>query len=201
MPVIEIQHVVSCSSADKNNPAENLLKADGARKWKCASPGEKSISCVLQFSKSSQIHSIDIGNEGSAFVEVLVGKATAASDQDFEVLLVASAFMSPLESRNGTNKNAVRMFGPEKLNTVTASQKWDRVKIVCTQPFSKLFQYGLSFIKFHSPPETDNGETQVKKFGAFAVKDDEDDAADDIRVGSMFANRLHKDVSPAPKPT
>ncbi|BFZ00118.1 hypothetical protein BsWGS_03157 [Bradybaena similaris] len=201
MPEIEIQHVVSCSSADKNNPAENLLKTDGAHKWKSASPGEKSISCVLQLSKSSQIHSIDIGNEGSAFVEVLVGKATAASDQDFEVLLVASAFMSPLESRNGTNKNAVRMFSSDKLNSVTASQKWDRVKVVCTQPFSKLFQYGLSFIKLHSPPGEDNGEMKVKKFGAFAVKETEEDAGDDIKVGSLFASRSHKDASPAPSPT
>lgn len=32
------------------------------------------------------MHSIDIGNEGSAFVEVLVGNSSAARDQDFQVL-------------------------------------------------------------------------------------------------------------------
>jgi len=189
MPEIEIQHVVSCSSADKNNPAENLLKAEGAYKWKCASAGEKNPSVVLQLSKSSKINSIDIGNEGSAFVEILVGKATAAADQDFEVLLVASSFMTPLESRNGTNRNGVRMFGPEKLNKTVASENWDRVKIVCTQPFSKTSQYGLSFVKFHSPPSSssDNSESKVKKFGAFSLKDDDDD--DNIHVGSLFASR------------
>lgn len=41
----------------------------------------------------------------------------------------------------------------------------------------------------------------MKKFGAFAVKDTEDDAGDDIKVGSLFASRSHKDASPAPSPT
>lgn len=51
---------------------------------------------------------------------------------------MASSFMSPVESRNETNRNSVRMFGPEKLNKSVASQKWDRIKIVCTQPFNKV---------------------------------------------------------------
>ena len=51
---------------------------------------------------------------------------------------MASSFMTPLESRNGTNRNGVRMFGSEKLNKTVASENWDRVKIVCTQPFSKV---------------------------------------------------------------
>ncbi|CAL1529946.1 unnamed protein product [Lymnaea stagnalis] len=197
MPDIGLQHVISCSSADKNNPAENLLVSDGTHKWKCATAGEKSISCILQFSHSCQIHSLDIGNEGSAFVEVLVGKATATSDEDFEVLLVASSFMTPLESRNGTNRNAVRMFGPDKLNKLTASKSWDRVKVVCTQPFSKTSQYGLSFIKFHSPP--DHSQSNVTKLGAFSLKECDDD--EDIQVGTLFANRSLREnpSSPVPK--
>ncbi|RUS76889.1 hypothetical protein EGW08_015358 [Elysia chlorotica] len=189
MPEIEIQHIVSFSSADKNNPAENLLKLDGSHKWKCATPGEKTVSCVLQFTKCSQIHSIDIGNEGSAFVEVLVGKSAATDDKDFEVLLVASTFMSPLDSRNGTNRTSVRMFGPEKLNKTTADKKWDRVKIVCTQPFAKTSQYGLSFIKFHSPSDQKDTEVKTKKIGAFTLKPADDEDEDDIQVGSLFANR------------
>lgn len=56
----------------------------------------------------------------------------------FQVILVASSFMTPLESRNGTNRNTVRMFGVEKLSNAVSSEKWDRVKIVCTQPFNKV---------------------------------------------------------------
>lgn len=36
--------------------------------------------------KEEQIHSVDIGNDGSAFVEVLVGSsAGGAGEQDYEV--------------------------------------------------------------------------------------------------------------------
>lgn len=59
--------------------------------------------------------------------------------------------MSPLESRNLTDLKRVRMFGPEKLTKNIADQKWSRVKIVCTQPFNKLMQFGLSFITVHAP--------------------------------------------------
>lgn len=40
-----------------------------------------------QFEKEEQVHSIDIGNEGSAFIEVLVGNSSAVRDQDYEVFL------------------------------------------------------------------------------------------------------------------
>jgi hypothetical protein len=39
-----------------------------------------------QLEKEEQIHSVDIGNDGSAFVEVLVGSsAGGTSEQDYEV--------------------------------------------------------------------------------------------------------------------
>lgn len=38
-----------------------------------------------KFEKEEQVHSIDIGNEGSAFIEVLVGNSSAVRDQDYEV--------------------------------------------------------------------------------------------------------------------
>ena len=74
-----------CCIIFQNNPADNLLRADGTHKWKCSTAGEKSVSVVLQFEKASQIHSIDIGNEGSAFVEILVGRSSASSDADYKV--------------------------------------------------------------------------------------------------------------------
>lgn len=198
MPEIKVQHVVSYSSADKGCPADNLLKAEGTHKWKTTAPSEKHATAVLQFEKASQIHNIDIGNEGSAFVEVLVGKSSAKEDKDYQVLLVASSFMSPLDSRNNTNRNSVRMFGPEKLSKTTTSEKWDRVKIVCTQPFNKTSSYGLSFIKFHTPPVAgEQGEPKgvAKKLGAFLIKPEKED---DIHMGSLFAKRAEiKETPPA----
>ena len=41
-----------------------------------------------QLEKEEQVHSIDIGNEGSAFIEVLVGNSSAVRDQDYEVSIV-----------------------------------------------------------------------------------------------------------------
>uniref|UniRef100_A0A8C3W1F9 X-ray repair cross complementing 1 n=1 Tax=Catagonus wagneri TaxID=51154 RepID=A0A8C3W1F9_9CETA len=164
MPEIRLRHVVSCSSQDS-------------------------------LEKEEQIHSVDIGNDGSAFVEVLVGSsAGGAGEQDYEVLLVTSSFMSPSESRSGSNPNRVRIFGPDKLVRAAAEKRWDRVKIVCSQPYSKDAPYGLSFIRFHSPPDKDEAEAssqKVTKLGQFRVKE-EDESASALRPGALFFSRINK---------
>lgn len=41
---------------------------------------------LLQLEKEEQIHSVHIGNDGSAFVEVLVGSSAGGTgEQDYEV--------------------------------------------------------------------------------------------------------------------
>ncbi|XP_037372641.1 DNA repair protein XRCC1 isoform X1 [Talpa occidentalis] len=195
MPEIRLRHVVSCSSQDSTHCAENLLKADTYRKWRAAKAGERTISVVLQLEKEEQIHSVDIGNDGAAFVEVLVGSsAGGAGEQDYEVLLVTSSFMSPSESRSGLNPNRVRIFGPDKLVRAAAEKRWDRVKIVCSQPYSKDSPYGLSFVRFHSPPDKDEVEAspqKVTKLGQFRVKE-EDEGASSLRPGALFFSRINK---------
>ncbi|XP_004644396.1 DNA repair protein XRCC1 isoform X4 [Octodon degus] len=201
MPEIRLRHVVSCSSQDSTHCAENLLKADTYRKWRAAKAGEKSISVVLQLEKEEQIHSVDIGNDGSAFVEVLVGSSAGGSgEQDYEVLLVTSSFMSPAESRSSSNPNRVRIFGPDKLVRAAAEKRWDRIKIVCSQPYTKDSPYGLSFIRLHSPPDKEETEVPpqkgtVTKLGQFRVKE-EDESASSLRPGALFFGRINK-TSPA----
>ncbi|XP_066534227.1 DNA repair protein XRCC1 isoform X2 [Hoplias malabaricus] len=192
MPEIKLKHIVSCSSEDPTHKADNLLSSDTYRKWKAARAGEKQVSVILQFDKEEQVHSIDIGNEGSAFIEVLVGHSTSIKDQDFEVLLVTSSFMSPTESRGGTNLNRVRFFGPQQLVKATAQEKWDRVKIVCSQPYSKNIAYGVAFIKFHSPPDNDTPAAtppKLTKLGQFRVKDDTPSSGPSLQPGSLFFSR------------
>ncbi|XP_039974631.1 DNA repair protein XRCC1 [Xiphias gladius] len=193
MPEIEIKHVVSCSTEDTTHKADNLLSSDTYRKWKAARPGEKQTSVILQFEKEEQVHSIDIGNEGSAFIEVLVGNSSAVRDQDYEVLLVTSSFMSPTESRNGTNMNRVRFFGPNQLQKSTAQEKWDRVKIVCSQPYSKNIAYGLAFVKFHSPPDKNDPPAttspKLTKLGQFRMKDESPSSGPSLQPGSLFFSR------------
>ncbi|XP_019724633.1 DNA repair protein XRCC1 isoform X1 [Hippocampus comes] len=199
MPEIKLQHVVSCSTEDNTHKADNLLSSDTYRKWKAARAGEKQTSVILQFEKEEQVHSVDIGNEGSAFVEVLVGNSSSVRDQDYEVLLVTSSFMSPTESRNGTNMNRVRFFGPGQLQKSTAQEKWDRVKIVCSQPYSKNIAYGLAFVKFHSPPDKNDPPVtspKLTKLGQFRVKDDAPASGSSIQPGSLFFSAKS---SPSPK--
>ncbi|XP_003386033.1 PREDICTED: DNA repair protein XRCC1-like [Amphimedon queenslandica] len=175
MPEIKLKHVCSVSSEDPNHPADNLLGQETYRKWQCDSAGEKQAVVVIEFDKASVIHSVDIGNNGSAFIEVLVGNSLSSSD--YEVLVMASSFMSPVESKSWTNINRVRMFGKDKLSKAVCDQKWDRVKLVCTQPFNKNEKYGISFVKFLSPPTAskDGGgvteeATPPKKIGIFDLK-------------------------------
>ncbi|XP_024270216.1 DNA repair protein XRCC1 [Oncorhynchus tshawytscha] len=193
MPEIKLMHIVSCSTEDNTHKADNLLSSDTYRKWKAAKAGEKQTSVIIQFEKEEQVYSIDIGNEGSAFIEVLVGHSTSVKDQDYEVLLVTSSFMSPTESRNGTNTNRVRFFGPTQLVKAQAQEKWDRVKIVCSQPYNKSIAYGVAFVKFHSPSEKSDLPTttppKLTKLGQFRVKDEAPSACPSLQPGSLFFNR------------
>ncbi|XP_053308097.1 DNA repair protein XRCC1 [Spea bombifrons] len=202
MPEIKLKHVVSCSSADTTHTAENLLKGDTFHKWKSRQVGEKQISLILQFEKEEQVHSIDIGNESSAFVEVLVGRSTSVSEQEYEVILATSSFMSPSESKSEKNRNRLRMFGPDKLVKGAAEKKWDRAKIVCTQPYNKNITYGLSFIRFNSPPDKDepspsDSSPKVTKLGQFKVKEEE--SSPSMRPGSLFFSRIGKPQDSSPK--
>uniref|UniRef100_A0A4W2CJ10 X-ray repair cross complementing 1 n=1 Tax=Bos indicus x Bos taurus TaxID=30522 RepID=A0A4W2CJ10_BOBOX len=111
-----------------------------------------------------------------------------------QVLLVTSSFMSPAESRSGSNSNRVRIFGPDKLVRAAAEKRWDRVKIVCSQPYSKDAPYGLSFVRFHSPPDKDEAEVssqKVTKLGQFRVKE-EDESASSLKPGALFFSRINK---------
>ncbi|XP_071806723.1 DNA repair protein XRCC1-like [Asterias amurensis] len=204
MPAIKLQYVVSSSSEDTTHKADNLLKPESYRKWKCAEDADRKASVILQFEKASQIHSIDIGNDNSAFVEVLVGHSTSTSSDDYQVVLVTSSFMSPMDSKNGINTNRVRMFGPEKLSKAVLDKKWDRAKVVCSQPFNKLSSYGLSFIKFHSPPEkteesssaNQSEQQSASKLGMFRLK--EDTKSTSLTAGSFFKQRSITKTEPAP---
>ena len=94
------------------------------------------IHNVLQISEPVKVSSIDIGNDGSAFVQVLVRRAeqiTPENSEDndgFKTILPASSFLTPLESRNEESISRVRMFGHEKLSGDAVNQKWDQFKVL-----------------------------------------------------------------------
>ncbi|XP_014117888.1 PREDICTED: DNA repair protein XRCC1 [Pseudopodoces humilis] len=150
MPEIPLRRVVSVSSADPRYPAENLLRPDDGGRWRGAAAGEKQLSVVLELGESRPIHSLHIGNDGAAFVEVLVGSSAGG---DFQVLLPSAALMSPAESRAGAEPRRVRLFGPEVLLKAPARSGWDRLKVVLSQPYSQSRPFGLSFIRVFAEGE------------------------------------------------
>ena len=81
--------------------------------------------------------------------KVLVGRRESGGENDYTALLAASSFMTPIESRNEEMSSRVRIFSADKLNAEAREQKWDRVKVVCSQPFNSRVKYGLSFLKLN----------------------------------------------------
>lgn len=55
-----------------------------SKKWKSQSSGEAAVSVILQLEKATKISGVDICNECSAFVEVLVGRSSS-QDKDYKV--------------------------------------------------------------------------------------------------------------------
>ncbi|XP_063806946.1 protein XNDC1N isoform X2 [Pseudophryne corroboree] len=102
--------------------------------------------CVLQLT----------GNSGSAFLQIDVGRSSWPLDKPFVTLLPTATLMSPTDSRLGKNCRAVRMFKEGDFLEEAASEKWDRLRITCSQPFNKQEQFGLSFIRIRSPLESEN---------------------------------------------
>jgi len=202
MAPLKISQIVSFSNEDPLFPASNLAK-QGTKNasWKCKDEGEKQAWVLCKLAETSVINSIDIGNAGSAFVEVQVGR-TGMNTEDFRVLLVASSFMSPADARVTTNSTRVRMFSKDKLSKDVAEDKWDLVKFVCTQPFNSHVRYGLSFVtvtgpSLHPPPPA-TPSTPATTMGAFKLKEDSSSSSP-LSVGSYFAKRKMdaSDLSPA----
>ncbi|XP_037073239.1 DNA repair protein XRCC1-like [Pollicipes pollicipes] len=197
MPEIKLTQVMAFSSEDHNFPAKNLLSSENFKKWKSKSAGEKDVSVMLQFECSTQVEAVHVGNEGSAFVEIFVGKL-GADVKDFEVLLPTSSFMSPAESRSGTNPSRVRLFGRDKLSAAALGRPWDCARVVCTQPFCRTAAYGLAFVKFLAPAAPAAAAAQpaaavaqpaagdVVRLGSFTLRPE---SSDEIRAGGLFSRR------------
>lgn len=83
MGPVKFTRVISCSSEDPNQPAENLVKDGTYRKWRCQSNGEQRVWVELQLAEACFVNGIDLGNNGSAFVEVLVGR-TGFSESEYK---------------------------------------------------------------------------------------------------------------------
>ena len=182
-------------------PAKNLLETKVTKKYKCKNVGERSCFVVLKLDQPRIISGIDIGNEDSGCIEVLIGN----SKQDppvFKEILLMTSFMTIVEAKNGKNPNRVRCFASSALVESVARHEWDLVKIVCTQPFNSRLQYGLAFVTLHTPQTEDddlspkksvpalkpakveNSGEKKKTFGKFELRPDSD--SEDAKKSSPF---------------
>nr|XP_054749052.1 DNA repair protein XRCC1-like [Lytechinus pictus] len=156
MAPVKLKNVVSFSSQDTDHCAKNLLETNQWRRWLCA-PGDRSgsVQAEFQLERAVRIGFIDIGNYGSALIEILVRRSSASDDQ-FKTLVPTTSCMTPMDSKQGKNKTGVKMFSRDQLCEDARDEYWDRIKVVCRQPFKKDAQFGLAFIKISSIEEKEN---------------------------------------------
>lgn len=139
---------------------------------------------TFSFGEPLQFSRIDIGNESSAFIQVEVSRS--ASSGDYEVLLPTSSFMSPADAKKSVSLNRVRIFSGTELTPSVSSQKWDIVRVTCTQPFNKELQFGLSFIRFYSTLETNESEKEQAIDLVQGSSSQESSTNDALKPGALF---------------
>ncbi|KAJ8402313.1 hypothetical protein AAFF_G00371780 [Aldrovandia affinis] len=166
MAPVKIKHVVSFTSQDQRNCVENLCTSgECARAWLC-SPQDRSavLKAELQMERATAIGYIDVGNCGSAFIQIDVGRSSWPLEQSYVTLLPTATFMSPADSKQDRGRTGVRMFKRGDFLSPGADEPWDRVRVTCSQPFNRRAQFGLSFLRIRSPEEEDEdgGGEQVE---------------------------------------
>lgn len=110
--------------------------------------------------------------------------------------------MQPLEGRNSTQTNRVRCFTKNALISPICDDKYNYVKLKCTQPFNKHVQYGISFIKVYCsdepPPKAVENSSKLLSnttmFGQFKLREDSPDS--DETSSSLFSKWQEKKTSP-----
>ncbi|XP_069615622.1 protein XNDC1N isoform X2 [Ranitomeya imitator] len=159
MAPVTIRHIVSFSSQDPKHPVENLLMDNLTQPWlSCPRDRSRQLRVELQLDRACHIGYIDIGNSGSAFLQIDVGRSIWALDKGFTTLLPTTTLMPPADARLMKNHRGVRMFKEGDFLAGAALEKWDRVRVTCTQPFNKQEQFGLSFIRVRSAPDEEDEE-------------------------------------------
>ncbi|KAI4564418.1 hypothetical protein MJT46_010216 [Ovis ammon polii x Ovis aries] len=149
MAPVRISHVVSFSSQDPRYPVENLLNPDSQRGPWLSCPQDKSgqLKVELQLERAVPIGYIDVGNCGCAFLQIDVGRSSWSLDRPFVTLLPATMLMSLADSKQGKNRSGVRMFKDADFLAPASGESWDRLRLSCSQPFTRHQPFGLAFLR------------------------------------------------------
>ncbi|XP_046379198.2 uncharacterized protein LOC124151013 isoform X1 [Haliotis rufescens] len=151
MAPVSIKFVVSFSSQDDHHKVQNLVGGDGFKKW-LSHPKEKSgqIQAIFQLEEPSQFAYIDIGSQWCGSIEIKVGNSDWPQNRLYRTLVPTSSLMTPVECKMGQGSVKTRMFSAENFAPEVAAQKWDRIQVICRQPYRKDVQYGLSFVRIRA---------------------------------------------------
>ncbi|XP_040820029.1 putative short transient receptor potential channel 2-like protein isoform X1 [Ochotona curzoniae] len=152
MAPVKISHVVSFSSQDPKYPVENLLNPDSQKGPWLSCPQDKSgqLRVELQLERAVPIGYIDVGNSGCAFLQIDVGRSSWSLDKPFVTLLPATMLMSRTDSKQGKNRSGVRMFKHDDFLAPASGESWDRLRLTCSQPFTRQQSFGLAFLRVRS---------------------------------------------------
>lgn len=100
--------------------------------------------------------------------------------------------MRPSECRDLKNTNHVRCFAKKDLVESTVSQKWDLIKVVCSQQFNSRVQYGVAFLNLYTPekekPTSSKPDPNKPLAGfKFKLRDESPDSDGNSKGSSLFA--------------
>ncbi|XP_016095838.1 protein XNDC1N isoform X2 [Sinocyclocheilus grahami] len=175
----KIKHIVSFTSQDSKNGVNNLCDgSDSSRPWLCSIQDRSGVLRVeLQMERASAI----------GFIDVDVGRSSWSLDHPYVTLLPTATLMSPADSKQGIGRQNVRMFKKADFLSQTAKESWDRLRVTCTQPFNKLSQFGLSFLRIRTM-EDEAEDSSVQH---------EDIAAENLRTPEKMTSVMEWLSSPA----
>ncbi|XP_021098931.1 short transient receptor potential channel 2-like isoform X2 [Heterocephalus glaber] len=139
----------SQKTEDPKYPVENLLNTDSQRGPWLGCPQDKSgqLKVELQLERAVPISYIDVGNCGCAFLQIDVGRSSWSLDRPFITLLPATMLMSLTDSKQGKNRSGVRMFKDDDFLAPASGESWDRLRLTCSQPFTRHQPFGLAFLQ------------------------------------------------------
>ncbi|XP_010724907.1 DNA repair protein XRCC1 isoform X2 [Meleagris gallopavo] len=80
-----------------------------------------------------------------------VGRSSWPLDRPYVTLVPSVTLMTPADSKLDRNRCGVRMFKEADFLELAAGQKWDRLRLTCSQPFCHHGQFGLCFIRVRTP--------------------------------------------------
>uniref|UniRef100_A0ABM5FVM8 Protein XNDC1N isoform X2 n=1 Tax=Pogona vitticeps TaxID=103695 RepID=A0ABM5FVM8_9SAUR len=91
-----------------------------------------------------------------------VGRSSWPIDQRYPTLLPATSLMTPADAKLEKNRSGVRMFKEGDFLAPALGEKWDRVRLFCSQPFNKQVQFGLAFIQIRTPADAEGGKADPR---------------------------------------